>query len=100
MLQNMITILTSPTNINLAGFRLEGPAILIIPALIAFLLVAICSIFWIYRDAAQRDKNGFVAILFILLAGWPLSFIWWIWLRPSIVYREINTAEQDAAANP
>jgi hypothetical protein len=21
-------------------------------------------------------------VLFILITGWPFSFIWWLWLRP------------------
>jgi hypothetical protein len=27
-------------------------------------------------------------VLFILITGWPFSFIWWLWLRPT--YNKTN----------
>ena len=99
MLQNILTILTSPSNIDLAGFKFQGPAFLIVPVFFAFIFLAVSSVIWIFRDASQRRKNGFVAILFIL-CGWPLSLIWWLWLRPSLAFTHKIQAEQGAAANP
>ena len=99
-LENILTVLTSPASINLAGLKFEGPAALIVPVFFIFLFLIFSSIGWIYRDAKHRDRNGFIAVLFILLAGWPLSFLWWVWLRPPVSERGLNTAEQGAAANP
>jgi len=64
--------------------HLEGPVILVIPALVIILFGAIASFAWLYKDARQRHKSGLIAILFIFLTGWPLSFIWWFWLRPPL----------------
>jgi len=100
MLQNIVTILTSPSTINFAGLKFDGPAILIIPAFIAVIFLTIGSIIWIYRDATQRGKNGVIAVIFILLSGWPLSFVWWLWLRPTLSHNQSIHAEQGAAANP
>jgi hypothetical protein len=38
---------------------------------------------WVARDAGRRGKSGFFACLFAIMAGWPLSLLWWLWLRPS-----------------
>ena len=78
----MIERILSPASFDLAGLKLEGPVILVIPALAAILFAAIASLVWLYRDAQKRNKYGLVAILFVLLTGWPVSFIWWFWLRP------------------
>jgi len=46
-------------------------------------LVFIGSMIWVARDAGKRGKSGFWACLFALMAGWPLSLLWWMWLRPA-----------------
>lgn len=74
--------LMSPASFDLRGFKLEGPAILVLPLLLAIVVACIGSLVWLCRDARRRNKNAFVALLFVLLAGWPLSFVWWLWLRP------------------
>jgi hypothetical protein len=66
------------------GFKIEGPVIFVIPAIIAVLFFIFASLVWVYRDAGKRDRNGFVALIFILLTGWPGSFLWWFWLRPPL----------------
>lgn len=76
--------LASPASFDLHGFKLEGPAILVVALLLAIIAVCVGSLVWVSRDARKRNKNVFAALLFILLAGWPLSFAWWLWLRPSI----------------
>ena len=45
----------------------------------------------LYRDAKSRGKNGLIAILFILICGWPISFILWYWLRPEKQIIEENS---------
>jgi hypothetical protein len=37
---------------------------------------------WIIRDSIVRGKNPFVVFLFHTIAGWPLSILWWLYLRP------------------
>lgn len=90
MLDNLFHILASPAKINLAGWKMEGPAIIVIPSLVAIIALALWSIAWIYKDAVRREKNGVVAVCFILLCGWPLSFLWWLWLRPPVAGEEID----------
>ena len=69
---------------NPGGFHVEGPLIVVIPVAIAFVYFFARSIAWVHHDAVQRNKDGVVAALFILLTGWPASFIRWFWLRPPL----------------
>ena len=69
---------------NPGGFHVEGPLIVVIPVAIAFVYFFARSIAWVHHDAVQRNKDGVMAALFILLTGWPASFIWWFWLRPAL----------------
>ncbi|HEY3897630.1 MAG TPA: hypothetical protein VGM54_03405 [Chthoniobacter sp.] len=46
--------------------------------------LAIWSIVWICSDAARRGKNGFLAFVFLFAASWPISLLWWLWLRPPL----------------
>ena len=80
----IIEYLFSPSSFDLHGFKVEGPSILVIPSLIALIFVFVASLVWLYKDAVKRNKNGFIALLFILLAGWPGAFIVWFWLRPPL----------------
>jgi len=47
-------------------------------------LLFVFSVLWVFFDARARQKSGCIAMLFILLVGWPLSFLWWFWLRPPL----------------
>jgi len=42
----------------------------------------IWSLSWIYDDARRRGRSGFLALVFAFAACYPLSLIWWLWLRP------------------
>jgi chromate transport protein ChrA len=55
-----------------------GPPVFIL----IILIIMVYTLVKLYRDANSRGKSGIVAILFILICGWPFSFIWWWWLRP------------------
>jgi len=88
MLDKLLHILTSPAKFHLAGWKMEGPAIIVIPPLVAIIALALWSIAWIYKDALRRGKNGSIAVCFILLCGWPVSFLWWLWLRPPVAAAE------------
>src|SRR6187397_1254443 len=89
--------LFDPASFNLAGFKLEGPVILVIPLLLGIIAASVYSLMWIFRDAEQRRKNGFIAIIFILMTGWPLSLVWWLWLRPKAAFEP--KAEPAGSAN-
>jgi len=61
--------------------------------------VFVCSILWIYGDAATRDmgiKGGILPLIFVIAAAlaltkgmlwtllaWPIGYIAWFFLRPS-----------------
>jgi len=52
--------------------------------LVLCFLVFLASLIWVARDAGRRGKNGFWACVFAIMAGWPLSLLWWMRLRPSL----------------
>jgi hypothetical protein len=84
MIDHLFQLLLSSASFNGGpnGFHTEGPLIIVVPTVIAFFGIFFGSLVWVFRDAAKRNKSGFIALLFILLTGWPASFIWWLWLRP------------------
>jgi hypothetical protein len=89
MLDTIVKFLTSPASFTggPGGFSINGPAIVVVPALLSIILSFFASLAWLWQDARKRNKNGLVALLFILLTGWPASFIWWFWLRPPTTLR-------------
>ena len=83
-----IKALLSPASLGYNSFKIEGPVIFVFPGALALLALSIYSLIWLYQDATKRKKHGIVAVIFVLLAGWPASFIWWFWLRPPIKQTE------------
>ena len=81
-LSDVVLFLISPASVEFGEFIVKGPAIFVVPTAITIIGLSIWSFIWLFRDARKRQKNGFLAIVFILMTGWPLSFIWWMWLRP------------------
>ena len=67
--------------IEIGDFKVHGPWWLVLPLGILF----IWSVFWILRDAQERGKSGCLALLFLFAATWPVSILWWLWLRPPLV---------------
>ena len=61
-----------------SGFEFSAPPFLILLAVAGF----IASVIWVSRDARKRGKSGLLGGLFAILAGWPVSLIFWLWLRP------------------
>jgi hypothetical protein len=86
----MTSSILSPLSIEFHGFRFSEPAILVVPVLLAIIYFSITSLIWVYQDAELREKTGWNAVLFVLLTGWPLSFLWWFWLRPAADRHPIN----------
>jgi hypothetical protein len=85
-----VKVLLHPINISgPGGSYFHGPACLPL----AYLALAIASLIWVYGDARKRGKNGVLALLFVLFTGFPLSLIWWLWLRPPLrtVALEVNS---------
>jgi hypothetical protein len=82
----MLKFLFSPAGYGKPGdgLYLQGPALFVFPTLIAVTILFIASLVWLCQDARKRNRNAFIALLFILLTGWPASFIWWFWLRPPL----------------
>jgi hypothetical protein len=65
---------------SIGDFKVIGPGWLGIPIFILF----IASVCWIMIDAEKRGKSGCVALLFLFAATWPVSILWWLWLRPPL----------------
>lgn len=57
---------------------LKGPPAYVLT--VCFLWFA--SLVWGASDARSRGKSAILAILFVGLANWPLSILFWLWLRP------------------
>ena len=73
--------------IDIGGFHLhpEGPPAFQVVVLVIVFAAFLWSIVWILRDSEQRGKSGILAVIFLAVSGWPLSVLWWLWLRPPIV---------------
>ena len=65
---------------EIGNLKVSGPWWLMLPLGILF----IWSVFWIIGDAKQRGKSGCVVLLFLFAATWPVSILWWLWLRPPL----------------
>ncbi|NEQ24619.1 MAG: hypothetical protein F6K28_37040 [Microcoleus sp. SIO2G3] len=40
------------------------------------------SLTWVYADAEERGKPGWLVVLIVLFFGWPLSLLLWLVFRP------------------
>ena len=75
-------------NIRLGGdslfsfgdFKVSGPWWITVPIFVLF----IWSVFWIMRDAEHRGRSGCLALIFLVVATWPVPILWWLWLRPPL----------------
>ncbi len=63
---------------SVGDFKVIGPLWMLIVVGVLF----ITSVCWIMNDAEKRGKSGCVALLFLFAATWPISILWWLWLRP------------------
>jgi hypothetical protein len=69
----------SSSKLDLLGIHIEAPPVV----QLGVLALLIWSLVFAVNDAGRRGKSPFLALLFVLFAGWPLSLAWWLWLRPS-----------------
>ncbi len=74
----------SQSNLELPGFKitLAGPPWLRNTEALVCIGLFVWSLIWICQDAGRRGKNGFGAFIFAIAACYPLSLLWWLWLRP------------------
>ena len=86
----MTSSLLAPLSIEFHGFRFSEPAIFIVSLIVSAIYFSIASFVWLYRDAEERGKEGWPALILVLLTGWPISFLWWFWLRPKGERHQIN----------
>ena len=63
---------------KVSGITLEGPPIFLFGAIAALIFSSVR----VLRDARERGKSQLLAFIFLIAAGWPLSILWWMWLRP------------------
>ena len=42
------------------------------------------SLVWVFRDARRRGHQPWMAVMFVMVAAWPLSLSVWILLRSEI----------------
>jgi hypothetical protein len=86
MIENIFKLLLSPMSYGKPGDTLyvHGTVIFVLPFFLVSAAIFVGSLTWLYLDAERRGKSRIIAILFILLTGWPASFIWWLWLRPPL----------------
>ena len=79
-----LKFLFDPISFELGFFTFKGP-------LIVFALVigfSVASLAWACEDAKKRNKDGYLAFIFICTAGWPFSLLWWLWLRPPLIKKQ------------
>jgi hypothetical protein len=75
--------MNSDHGFNFLGIRFDTSSTLVNTIILVVLIVAYSvSACWVYGDAKRRGKDPFLACLLLTFVGWPLSFLWWLWLRP------------------
>ena len=95
----MTSSFLAPLSIQFHGYRFEEPAILALPLIVGVIYFSIASLVWLYRDAEERGKEGWTALTLVLLTGWPISFLWWFWLRPKCERHQINRKLLHSSSN-
>ena len=66
----------------------------------AYLLMAcligcyVASLVWVYRDARKQGYHAMMAVMFVVVAVWPLSLFVWMLIRSnvSLGYKDGGTA--------
>lgn len=64
----------------------HGHTVTVVTPIRALLFLA--TWIWTSWDATRRGKSAIVAVLFVMLAWWPVSLLWWLWLRPPVLPSE------------
>jgi hypothetical protein len=79
---------------NIFGWKipLNGPPWFQNTIVIILLGLTIWSLVWISKDAKKRGKSSFGAVFFAISAAYPISLLWWLWLRPALLSRRSPSA--------
>ena len=48
---------------------------------ILLMMVYVGSLAWVFRDARRRGHHPWMAVMFVMVAAWPLSLSVWILIR-------------------
>ena len=56
--------------------------LMVVPLVLVILGLLIWSLVWVYQDAEQRGKSGWLVILMVFLLNWPVSLLVWLVFRP------------------
>jgi len=87
---------------NFGGVKIDvpGPVWFQSTVGIIFSIVAIASFIWVVVDGDRRGKSGCLVFVFILAAGWPLSLVWWLWLRPPLPDPQFSKDDSQSPTPP
>ena len=55
------------------------------PFVLLVLGLLIWSLIWVYQDAEERGKPGWLVVLLVFLLNWPISLLAWLVFRPETV---------------
>lgn len=91
-------LLFANANVNLNGMEISGHPLVVLPVTIAVVIGFFVSIAWMYGDAQARGKSGCLALLFCVM-GWPISILWWLWLRPETLRRGVEVPPPNPPPN-
>jgi hypothetical protein len=93
MILNVINFFCSPASISGPyGYHIQGSFAFVFSVTGALVSLFVLSLVWVHQDAVKRGRNGWVAMLFVLITGWPGSYLWWFWLRPPLLREEVPSA--------
>jgi hypothetical protein len=56
-----------------------------IPFFLVILGLFIWSLIWVYGDAEKRGKPGWLVVIMVFFANWPVSLLIWLVFRPEMV---------------
>jgi len=59
-----------------------------VPFFLVMLGLFIWSLIWVYGDAEKRSKSGWLVVLMVFFANWPVSLLIWLVFRPEMVAEE------------
>jgi len=59
-----------------------------VPFFLVMLGLFIWSLIWVYGDAEKRGKSGWLVVLMVFFANWPVSLLIWLVFRPEMVAEE------------
>lgn len=71
-------LFTSDSSADIGGLHVKASPFAVC-SIVATFIFSLC---WVFQDARQRGKSGWLAVFFVVIATWPFSLLFWLWLRP------------------